>query len=238
MKLHNDLIMELPNFVPGDLCEYIVNEFEKCSNDFKSDGCVNYHGEILVDKLLKDSIEISIERLADNNIGDWKSIDKVISKYIRTSVDLYTKYLIDEYAGPNHPENKQKVHTLEPMIDDIKNKGLGQFGLGMRRQVKGTTYKWHYDSQPPKSFVFGILYLNTLKPGEGGCTTFINGRQIRPEAGKIMISPASWTYAHSATEIKGEYKYILPFHIFYDKYTGNDQKYEWWKPSIFEDKYP
>lgn len=229
MKEHNDLVLELPGFVPEDLCKQIIDEFENAPDSEKGDGEVLYGGKIFVDKELKNSIDASIGSLADKNFGNCKAIQEKIIKYLRHAVTLYTKCLIDEYPGRKHPEKIQKMHTFEPMIEGMRTNGVGMFGLdGMQRQPKDALYKWHYDSQEPRSYLFGILYLNTLEPEEGGHTTFLSGRSIRPEAGKVMLSPGSWTYAHAATKVNTEYKYILPFHIYHGKYPGDDKKYYWW----------
>lgn len=238
MKQHNDLIMELSGFVPEHLCKQIINEYEKCPNDEKNDGRVLYDEKYFVDKELKNSVDVSIENLVNRNIGDWKNINEKLHNYIKLSTELYTKYLVNEYTGPDNSENNQKLHTFESMLTAIKKDGFGQFDLVIQRQPKGAKYAWHYDSRPPQSYLFGIIYLNTLKPEEGGQTTFLSGRKIIPEAGKIMLSPASWTYAHSATEVEADYKYIIPFHVYHGNYRGENVYYYWCPPSTSESKYP
>ena len=238
MKQHNDLIMELPGFIPEHLCTHIINEYEKCPDNEKIEGRVLYNTKSFVDKSLKNSTEISIENLIKGNIGDWKKMNEKLHNYIKLSTELYTKYLVNEYPGPINLENNQKLHTFESTLTAIKNDGVGQFDLVIQRQPKKAKYAWHYDYHPPQSYLFGIIYLNTLKPEEGGQTTFLSGRQIRPEAGKIMLSPASWTYAHSATEVKADYKYIIPFHVYHGNYHGENTYYYWWPSSTSESKYP
>src|SRR6056300_895035 len=80
----------------------------------------------------------------------------------------------------------------------------------IQKQTKGSKYAWHFDGGlKSNKFLLVIVYLKTLEPHEGGCTEFDHGRKIKPECGKIMICPASWTYPHCGNEVKGETKYTL-----------------------------
>ena len=212
MKKHNDLIMELPNFVPESFCKHVIHTFEH-DLDNQCTGRMKYHNIILTDKSLKDSVEIYISGydLSKPTGKTWKDIDETLSKYIGMGVKIYTKYLNDEYPGPDHKENKQKLRTFETLLSPMTKTGLVDNGFSVQRQSRGVKYGWHYDSIPG-SYLFGILYLNTMNEDEGGCTEFLNGgRKIRPEVGKIMLSPAEWSYAHCGNEVKCEYKYTIPF---------------------------
>jgi len=203
MKLHNDLIMELPEFVPKSFCDHIINKFENDTR--KKKGGVTYGRDEIVDTKLKNSTDLDI-----SVIGDWEEEDAKILNYVKQAVNVYNKYLHDEY------KYDQPLHTFELLLK-MTESGLTDSGYVMQRQKRGAKYAWHYDcSFFPVSILFGIMYLNTLDPDEGGCTEFINGRKVRPECGKIMLSPASWTYAHCGNEVKGDYKYTVTFMVYMD----------------------
>ena len=57
-------------------------------------------------------------------------------------------------------------------------------------------------------FIQLIFYLNTLQENQGGCTEFIDGKKVRPEMGKVLMYPCSWTFPHKGCEILDGYKYI------------------------------
>jgi hypothetical protein len=111
------------------------------------------------------------------------------------------------------------MHTFAPLLSVVKKFGVHDLGYAIQKQKKGAQYKWHFDQESGilDSYLFGILYLNTLSEDEGGCTEFINGRKIRPECGKMLLSPANWTYAHCGNEVKSDSKYILTFMIYIGK---------------------
>ena len=77
-------------------------------------------------------------------------------------------------------------------------------------------YNYHHDTYFIKNnnsytqmrILAFIWYLNTVD--EGGETEFFNGRlKIKPEKGKLLIFPATWTYLHRGKmPISGD-KYIL-----------------------------
>ena len=51
-----------------------------------------------------------------------------------------------------------------------------------------------------------LFYLNTIE--EGGETEFIDGTKIKPETGKLLIFPATWTYEHRGNVPISSNKYI------------------------------
>ena len=206
MKLHNDLVMELPGFVPKSFCDHLIQKFE--NDERKKTGAVTYGDREIVDPKLKSSTDLDVSEL-----GDWAKEDTKLLHYVRTAVNIYNKYLHDEY------NYDQPLHTFEELLKTVKC-GLSDSGYVIQRQKRGAKYAWHYDcSFYPVSQLFGIIYLNTLDPDEGGCTEFINGRKVRPECGKIMLCPASWTYAHCGNEVKGDYKYTATFMVFLGDHT-------------------
>ena len=94
MKKHNDLIMELPNFVPESFCKHVIHTFEHDS-DNQYTGSMKYSNKILTDKSLKDSVEIHISGcdLSKPTGKIWKDIDETLSKYLGMGVKIYTKYI-------------------------------------------------------------------------------------------------------------------------------------------------
>ena len=200
MKVHKDLIMELPGFVPEVLCNDIIQKFE--SDDRKIDGRIKCGMGNAVETDTKNTKELHISHLED-----WKLLDGSLHKYIQSAVGLYLKYFKEEY------DFVQPIHTFGPLLKSLETFGVHDNGYSIQKQIKGYEYKWHYD-MTESSFLFGMVYLNTIEPDEGGCTEFLSGRKIRPEIGKIMLSPASWTCAHRGNKFTSENKYIISFMIF------------------------
>jgi hypothetical protein len=212
MKENSDLILELPGFVPESFCKHLIEKFE--NDEDKRDGVIIHGERHIVNKELKNSIELELTS------PKWSLEDTKISEYVQSVCELYTSILTNEY------NYEQPMHAFAPLLSVVKKFGVYDVGYAIQKQKKGAEYKWHYDQDASiaDSYIFGILYLNTLEPDEGGCTEFINGRKIRPECGKIMLCPANWTYAHCGNEVKSESKYILTFMIYFNSATTSKFK--------------
>jgi hypothetical protein len=205
MKEHNDLILELPDFVPESFCKHLIYKFER--DEDKRDGIIIQGDNVIIDKKLKNSVELELRS------SKWRLEDTKICEYVKSASELYTSVLTNEYSYD------QPMHTFAPLLSVVKKFGVHDLGYAIQKQKKGAQYKWHFDQESGilDSYLFGILYLNTLSEDEGGCTEFINGRKIRPECGKMLLSPANWTYAHCGNEVKSDSKYILTFMIYIGK---------------------
>lgn len=208
-------IFEYRNAVPEDLCKRIIEKFE--NDDRKADGKVvgtfvtkyfknNKSGDdTAVMKSMKDSTDLSI-----SGLDGWEQIDSELSKYIGEISYKYFDYLKSNFVYD------QTVHALEPYIDFGK---MIDNGYLLQRISKGSRYNWHSDGDMTGNGMFAaiILYLNTLDYDEGGCTELVSGRMIRPECGKVLIFPATWTFVHRGNVVLGENsKYICSsnIHIF------------------------
>lgn len=185
-------ILELPNYVPKELCDEMIDRFE--CDPRKYNGPIMLGDQVVVIPEMKKSTELGISTLPE-----WKDIDDKISEYIKNSVKDYFKWIENEF------DHDQPMHTLERII---KNNATFDDGYTIQRQPKGGKYGWHYDGGIGVNlFLVVILYLNTIPFGEGGETQFANGRKIRPECGKIMLCPASWTVPHCGNLVKNTPKY-------------------------------
>jgi hypothetical protein len=190
-----DLILEIPDFIPKDLCEHLIEKFE-LDKDNQTKSAIVYDNKRHIIPELKNSIELYVTL-----VKNWKYEDNKIQEYMVKLVHKYKEFL------KNNFENGQRLHMFSPII----NFQTGDAGYTIQKQTRETKYGWHYDGSPVdgKELLFVIIYLNTLEPGEGGETEFINGKKVRPECGKAVIFPASWTYPHCGNKVMADSKYIL-----------------------------
>lgn len=196
-------IVEFPNSVSVKLCNEVIKRFDE--DPRKYDALIRIDGKLIVDKDMKNSIELGI-----TDLKEWKDIDTHLNKCVSDVVKKYFKHLKDEF------DYDQKLHPLL----DLPYLKTHDRGYCVQKQSYGAEYKWHYDgSILNRSKEFGFLsiliYLNTLDYDEGGCTRFIHGRKIRPEVGKIVIYPASWLLLHCGDKVKSKKgKYTCVGNIF------------------------
>jgi len=195
----DDFILEIPNFIPEKLCTDIIKKFED-DND-KKDGYFTYRsidGKEILRKKYNVELFITYNQ-------KWENIDKEISKYVGKALQKYNSHLHDKFYIQG-----QKYHTMDRILNF--NVETADTGYYIHKIKEGDYYAWHVDNTPNNDrYLQMIFYLNDFDKNEGGCTQFTNGRKVRPEIGKVLIYPCSWTFPHSGEQVKKQngYKYIL-----------------------------
>jgi Rps23 Pro-64 3,4-dihydroxylase Tpa1-like proline 4-hydroxylase len=144
---------------------------------------------------IKRSSDLSISEL-----DDWKSYDQAFFRCLNNGLKKYIRFLPEEY---------------------IKNKALSELGNDTGYQIQrtqpGDHYIWHHDQTTTRLVTF-IWYLNDIK--NGGYTEFIDGTRIQPEAGKLIIFPATWDFLHRGVSPKSETKYLCTGWVHADMMEG------------------
>lgn len=192
-------ILEIPNFVSPDLCKELTDRFQSIEHTLKH-GMLRY--EVKTNKFKefkKPNLECNISK---NTL--FRDLDSKLSNRFATAFKMYIDHLKCEFD-----DNKKPLpHTL---VEFISINNAFDRGFHIQKIKPGSIYEWHVDSQPCSNgtFIQFILYLNTLELDEGGTTEFANGRKVRPEIGKLLIFPCSWTFPHSGNEVKCKDKFII-----------------------------
>jgi hypothetical protein len=175
------------NALSKETCKGIIDLFESLPQHKGITG-----GGLNTD--MKRTYEVLIE-------GDlWKEYDDILCKSLYRAVDDYSIHLI----------NKCNNSTL-------MDKTLTDKGYQIQKYIKyDGFYKWHSDERinnekSARTITF-LWYLNDVE--EGGETYFYNGK-VKPEAGKLILFPATWTYNHKGNMPKSDDKYIITGWISY-----------------------
>lgn len=188
-------ILEIPNLIPKSLCDEIINRFEL--DDRKETGVIHMDDKLIVNKRLKQSTELYI-----TNTSGWEDIDFKISQYLRVGLEKYLAHLYKTFKSKN-----EMLHIYQ----DILISAYEDMGYEIQKISRGESYAWHHDYKwhdEKGYFLNCIIYFNTLEENEGGTTEILGGTKIRPEAGKLLFFPTSWTFPHCGNEVKGKSKYI------------------------------
>ena len=148
-------------------------------------------------------VRLEIKRSCDLSITgkeDWKSYDEAFFKSLNNALKEYLRFIPEEY---------------------IQFKALGRFeddtGYQIQKTQPGDYYIWHHDQTTSRLVTF-IWYLNDIK--DGGYTEFIDGTRIQPEAGKLIIFPATWDFLHRGVSPKTETKYLCTGWVHADMMEG------------------
>jgi len=191
----DDFILEIPNSLSKNVCDKIIKQFEE--DDTKLQGCF---GKGYVNKKTKTSIDLFLSAFSD-----WNHIDNLLSKALSIGVDKYRKYI------------RETKSDTEPESWSVDMRYLYDSGYQIQRTDTNGFYKWHHDfllgDKECRILTF-IWYLNTLEPEQEGNTEFIGGKKVRPETGKLLLFPATWTGLHRGGVLKSGKKYLITGWLF------------------------
>lgn len=173
--------------IPDDLCDEIIKRFNE--DNQKRDG-VTSSG---INKNIKHTKDLMMSRY-DN----WKDIDSKMFTILNKSLNEYMNYLI---------ENNLNMYSGSIDTDCICDKG---YNIQKYNKNDGF-YIWHTDDmvsyQHEEARIITYLwYLNDIE--EGG-ETYFRDFKIKPEKGKLVFFPATWTYGHKGAVPISDDKYIV-----------------------------
>ena len=189
-----EFIYEIPDVLPKETCENLIERFLK--DDKKSSSTIS-GGE--TDHKVRKSTNLWI----DPRDEKWRDTLNDIFKILIDNLDKYGHYLVDNNCITFEEGSVlfgTKISFETPFISQSKD---------------GDYYHWHVDDfykehDKPSRLFSCLIYLNTLEDNQGGCTEFMCGKKVRPEQGKLLIFPSTWTYVHRGAEVKnGGVKYTL-----------------------------
>lgn len=142
-----------------------------------------------------------------------------------------TKYNVTVESPVDHDKphwvaiDAQLYGALAPLFKEyvglhfgLQEYGLRDTGYIVVRYTAGTGfYKWHSDETDLNShmrFRFStIVYLNDV--AAGGETEFMHqGVLVKPEAGKVLLFPSTWTHVHRGNMPMSNDKYIITTLLF------------------------
>lgn len=177
-----------------DFCRHVIDKFEKDEN--KSAGIVGIINNKRTDETLKKTMDLGIDPDIDPS---WADVDNYLTHILNYSYMKYRDHLVNNVLDGN-----------EKLLDVVFKTSQERTVFNIQKYGVGDYFHWHVDdAYMQKRNVAFIMYLNTLSEGDGGETKFWKGKIIRPEEGKILFFPGTWTYTHCGETIKKGSKYII-----------------------------
>lgn len=182
---YNDpYIFEKKNIIDNKTCKEIIDLFE-CDNNKR-------RGEYGLQQ-----INVNVKNTTDLLISvfhNWIEYDKIIFNNL--------SILLSEYIYKLNNINCYAYNFLNSSI-------FFDNGFQIQKYIKNNgKYIWHNDSKEKlqNRMIAFIIYLNDVE--EGGETMFHNFK-IKPETGKVIFFPSSWTYIHKGCVPISNDKYII-----------------------------
>ena len=183
-----DLLYVKECSLSSELCNDMINLFEQSNGRY--DG-VTAQG---MNKHIKDTTDMVITTAG----SQWSRINKFLSKELNSNVKEYVKQHNDRINKPYHIFGTTYL-TTDSMQLQKYNKNVGKY---MYHQ----DYSCDWKNKKMRQLTF-MWYLNDVK--EGGETEFWSKYRIKPETGKLVLFPASWTFPHRANIPISSDKYII-----------------------------
>ena len=188
----DSFIKTIPQSLSQTLCNTIIDIYHE--DPFKHHGVCGDGG---VHKDVKKTIDSQID-----TSERWMRIRKTLGKELNYQLKEYFK------------EIEQRNETVwEPAIKNISTLHCDTFQIQRYQKGEGRfTYHSDNDSRMVNNqirtrIVTYLWYLNDVK--EGGETVVFDNIKIKPEAGKLLIFPASWMYPHKGNMPISNDKYIV-----------------------------
>jgi len=192
-----EYIYEAHNMLPKTFCKEIIEKFE--SDSRRGPGKLQSG---VVDDREKKSTDLNIEQ----NTG-WGIESNHINDAFNTAFIQYLNYLKFNIFG------QEKALIVDHLL---VGKNIDRTTFLCRKYQVGDFFKWHIDynlANAGNRLCNIIIYLNDHE----ACTEFLNGKKIKPEAGKIVFFPTTWVHAHCGQIIENGAKYIITSFIIYEK---------------------
>jgi len=190
------------NSISRELCKTIIEMFDTDKNKYEG---VTFGG---LNKNVKDTQDLVVrKRLEKSRFDKWNKINKFLEKELAKNTKEYVK-ILDNIVNMNHKKENITSQYRTFSNDKLTNKC---FMVQRYTKQKGRyTYHndFHSDFENKKYRVITYLwYLNTVE--EGGETEFWGTYTIKPETGKLLLFPASWTFPHRGKMPLSHDKYII-----------------------------
>jgi|694.fasta_scaffold61786_4 hypothetical protein len=196
--LYNSKIFINKNSLSTNLCSEIINKFESSGNTYKG--------------VVKIGLDLSIKNTRDMVISakdkEWSEISKTLDRELKFNIAQYLKSL-------NDVEDFKSEHNNSDYADymTFKSEALSREFFMVQKYTKNTgryiyhdDFKMDFDSKMARVITY-LWYLNDVEVG--GETVFQGKYKIKPETGKLILFPASWTYPHCGKMPISDNKYII-----------------------------
>ena len=179
-----------------ELCTDIIQYFEEEPNKTRGVTMCGLNTNV------KDTMDFSI--LHKNVSSKWDKIRVLLEKELTNNVKKYVKNINDcisvheELSSMKYQVFNDDV-TFETMQIQRYTKSSGKY-------IFHHDFKVNHEKQQCRIITY-LWYINAVD--EGGETEFWNNYKVKPEAGKLILFPATWTYPHRGKVPISNDKYII-----------------------------
>ena len=164
-------------------------------------------------KDIKDTLDFQICATNEKNKPHWNKIRDLLERELNINIKKYVKSINDAIIiDEENSQDKYKVFDKFVSFDTIQ---IQRYTKMKGKYIYHQDFRADWETKKFRVITF-LWYLNDV--AEGGETEFWAKHRIKPEAGKLLLFPATWTYPHRGMMPISNDKYIITGWIyFHDK---------------------
>jgi hypothetical protein len=196
--LYNSKIFINKDSLSSNLCSEIINKFESSGNTYKG--------------VVKIGLDLSIKNTRDMIISakdkEWSEISKTLDRELKFNIAQYLKSIndVEDFKSEHNNSDYTDYTTFQPEALSREFFMVQKYTKNTGRYIYHDDFKMDFDSKMGRVITF-LWYLNDIEVG--GETVFQGKYKIKPETGKLILFPASWTYPHCGKMPISDNKYII-----------------------------
>lgn len=181
------------NSLSSDICKDIIEIYEKTQNKHRATTIGGLNEDVL------RAFQCPIQNITDD---EWPTIHSFLLQELTNNLKTYAKVLDSQIGDGN---------IYRHMKDDLKLI-YNEFHINKYESNNGGKYDYHIDRYLNKEMneerhITFIWYLNDVI--EGGETEIKGNVKIKPETGKLLLFPPTWTYPHCSRPTISNDKYAI-----------------------------
>ena len=181
------------NSLSSDICKDIIEIYEKTQNKHRATTIGGLNEDVL------RAFQCPIQNITDD---EWPTIHSFLLQELTNNLKTYAKVLDSQIGDGN---------IYRHMKDDLKLI-YNEFHINKYESNNGGKYDYHIDRHLSKEMneerhITFIWYLNDVT--EGGETEIKGNIKIKPETGKLLLFPPTWTYPHCSRPTISNDKYAI-----------------------------
>jgi hypothetical protein len=181
-----------------EICNDIINYFEAETDTYQG---VTGAG---LNKDIKDTLDFQIPNKNENTSSRWSKIRTLLEKELNNNVKKYVKCINDSVSiEEEESHHKYKVFNKYVSFETLQ---IQKYQKSKGRYIYHNDFSTDWKEKKYRVITF-LWYLNTIE--EGGETEFWNTYKVKPETGKLLLFPATWTYPHRGMMPISDNKYII-----------------------------
>jgi len=195
-----------------ELCKIIIDLFEGEMNG-KYEGVtaggitkdVKKTTDFIIPKDLNDNNEITIQK--------WSKIQKLLDDELNRNIKKYINNIFTS-LNIDKKENNTKYYVFSQKFLTHEKFMIQKYNKNEGRYTYHDDFKVDWNKEKYRVITY-IWYLNNVE--NGGETEIWDDFKIKPETGKLLLFPSSWTFPHRGVMPISDNKYIITGWLYVNK---------------------